>query len=65
MANRVSYFFDLRGPSMTIDTFCSSTLVGLDAAVKSIRAGVVDRALVGASNLILDAERTGVLSSMG
>jgi acyl transferase domain-containing protein len=39
--NRISYLIDLRGPRMTIDTFCSSTLVGLDAAVKPIRAGIV------------------------
>ncbi|USP79169.1 polyketide synthase [Curvularia clavata] len=64
VSNRISYLFDLRGPSMTIDTFCSSTLVGLDAAVKSIRAGVVKQAFVGGSNLCLDPERTGVLSSM-
>lgn len=64
VSNRVSYLFDLRGPSMTIDTFCSSTLVGLDAAVKSIRAGIVKQAFVGGSNLCLDPERTGVLSSM-
>lgn len=64
VSNRISYLFDLRGPSMTIDTFCSSTLVGLDAAVKSIRAGTVKQAFVGGSNLCLDPERTGVLSSM-
>ncbi|KAH7110810.1 polyketide synthase [Dendryphion nanum] len=64
VSNRISYLFDLRGPSMTIDTFCSSTLVGLDAAVKSIRAGIVQQAFVGGSNLCLDPERTGVLSSM-
>ncbi|WP_244316023.1 amino acid adenylation domain-containing protein, partial [Streptomyces albidochromogenes] len=39
LANRVSYFLDLRGPSMTIDTLCSSSLVALHTAVRSIRDG--------------------------
>ncbi len=64
LSNRISYFFDLRGPSMTIDTFCSSTLVGLHEAVKAIQSGDIKQALVGGSNLCLDPERIGVLSSM-
>lgn len=53
LSNRLSHFFDLRGPSMTIDTACSSTLVGVDAAVKSLRDGSSDMAIVAGANLIL------------
>ncbi|WP_331453473.1 SDR family NAD(P)-dependent oxidoreductase [Streptomyces sp. SS162] len=46
LANRVSFFLDLHGPSMTIDTLCSSSLVALHTAVRSIRAGECEQALV-------------------
>ncbi|MFC7934473.1 SDR family NAD(P)-dependent oxidoreductase, partial [Streptomyces cinereoruber] len=46
LANRVSFFLDLHGPSMTIDTLCSSSLVALHTAVRSIRAGECEQAVV-------------------
>ncbi|XP_063149333.1 fatty acid synthase [Candoia aspera] len=52
-ANRISYFFDFKGPSMSIDTACSSGLVALDNAYKAIRSGQCESALVGGVNLIL------------
>lgn len=39
MSNRLSYFFDLHGPSMTIDTACSSGLVALHLGCQSIKCG--------------------------
>lgn len=38
-SNRLSHFFDLRGPSLTLDTACSSSLVAIHAAVQSLRSG--------------------------
>lgn len=53
IANRVSYFFDLHGPSMTVDTMCSSAISALHLAVRSLRAGDCELAMAGAVNLSL------------
>lgn len=53
LANRISYFFDWRGPSMTIDTACSSSLFALHLAVQSLRAGESPTAVVAGANLVL------------
>src|SRR5271155_4157435 len=52
-ANRISYVFDLHGPSMTIDTACSSSLVALHQACQSIRIGETEAAVVGGVSLHL------------
>jgi phthiocerol/phenolphthiocerol synthesis type-I polyketide synthase C len=52
-ANRLSYVFDLHGPSMTIDTACSSSLVAFHQACQSIRAQETDAALVAGISLHL------------
>ncbi|WP_431946393.1 SDR family NAD(P)-dependent oxidoreductase [Micromonospora marina] len=53
IANRVSYCFDLHGPSLTVDTMCSSALVALDLAVQSLRRGEAELAVAGAVSLSL------------
>ena len=52
-ANRLSYVFDLHGPSMTIDTACSSSLVAFHQACQSIRGGETEAALVAGISLHL------------
>ena len=64
-ANRISYTFDLGGLSLAVDTACSSSLVALDLALKRLRAGLSDRALVGGVNLLLSPGPFVALSAAG
>lgn len=52
LANRISYIFDLNGPSFTVDTACSSSLVALNEAMKDLLSGRVDTAIVAGVNLL-------------
>jgi acyl transferase domain-containing protein len=69
--NRISYFFDWRGPSLAIDTACSSSLVALDAAVKALQRGDCTAAIAGGANLCcvpgpyLSFDHAGMLSKDG
>ncbi|MGW7054478.1 amino acid adenylation domain-containing protein [Streptomyces sp. NPDC054887] len=56
LANRVSWFLDLRGPSMTIDTLCSSSLVALHTAVRSIRDGECEQAIVAGVHMAMSPQ---------
>ncbi|BBZ02220.1 polyketide synthase [Mycolicibacterium chitae] len=53
IANRVSYFYDFRGPSMTIDTACSSSLVAIHEGVKALRAKEADVVVAGGVNAMI------------
>lgn len=53
IASRVSYHYDLRGPSWVINTACSSSLAAVHYAAKDIEAGRVDFAVAGGVNMIL------------
>ncbi|KAB7613768.1 SDR family NAD(P)-dependent oxidoreductase [Amylibacter sp. SFDW26] len=56
LANRLSYAFDLRGPSYTVDTACSSSLVAFEAAVRAIETERCEAALVGGVNFMMRPE---------
>ncbi|HKO58101.1 MAG TPA: SDR family NAD(P)-dependent oxidoreductase [Thermoanaerobaculia bacterium] len=51
IANRVSYFFDLHGPSMAVDTMCSSSLTAIHLACEELRKGEIEAAIAGGVNL--------------
>ncbi|GJD04401.1 polyketide synthase [Colletotrichum higginsianum] len=65
VANRISHFFDLRGPSVTIDTACSTTLTALHLACQSLRAGESDMAVVVGANLMLNSDVFVTMSNLG
>jgi polyketide synthase PksN len=56
MVNRVSYFLNLQGPSIPVDTMCSSSLVAIHEACEYIREGKGDLAVAGGVNLYLRPE---------
>lgn len=51
VANRVSYHLDLRGPSLALDTACSSTLYTTHLAVQALRNGECEAAVVGGAQI--------------
>lgn len=53
MANRVSYWLGTTGPSYTLDSACSSSLLALEHAFRAMQDGQCDAAIVGGSNLCL------------
>jgi polyketide synthase 13 len=53
IANRVSYFYDFRGPSLAVDTACSSSLVAAHQAVQALRNGECDVAVAGGVNALI------------
>ena len=65
IANRLSYLFDLRGPSVSIDTACSSSLVAVHLACQSLRTRDSDLALAGGVNAILSPELSVSLAKWG
>ncbi|KAJ6199405.1 LOW QUALITY PROTEIN: polyketide synthase [Bipolaris maydis] len=65
LSNRLSYEYDLRGPSMTIRTACSASLMGLHEACLAIRNGDCSAALVGGSNLFWSPDTMADMSEQG
>ena len=57
-SGRLSFHFDLRGPSLTVDTACSSSLVALHLACRSLQSRDCEMALAGGVNVILRPEVT-------
>jgi acyl transferase domain-containing protein len=64
LANRLSWFYDLRGPSFVVDTACSSSMYAFHLAYQSIRLGESSMALVGGSNAIIAPSVLRTLSAM-
>jgi thioester reductase-like protein len=70
-ANRVSYMLDLRGPSVSVDTACSSALVAVSFACRAIWSGECEGALAGGANALISPNssigfsKAGMLSPSG
>ncbi|KAH8653815.1 hypothetical protein BX600DRAFT_527092 [Xylariales sp. PMI_506] len=65
LANRISYIFNLHGPSLATNTACSSSMYALYMAVRAIRNGDCDGAIVAAANWISDPSMQIVLDKLG
>lgn len=64
ISNRLSWFYDLKGESFTLNTACSSSLVALHQGCQSLRAGDADMSIVGGCNLLLNPDMFVLLSNM-
>ncbi|XP_050391837.1 phenolphthiocerol/phthiocerol polyketide synthase subunit C [Patella vulgata] len=65
VAARVSYVFNLTGPSMKIDTACSSSLVSIHLACQALRSGECDMAIAGGVNSLMKPDIFIQLSKAG
>ncbi|WP_444996462.1 SDR family NAD(P)-dependent oxidoreductase [Aliikangiella sp. IMCC44359] len=65
IANRVSFFCDFNGPSVALDTVCSSSLIAIHQAIESIRNGESEVALAGGVNLSIHPNKYMTYGMMG
>lgn len=65
IAARISYHYDLRGPSWVSNTACSSSLLAVHYAAKDIEAGRIDYAIAGGVNMILGNDFTDRMRNSG
>ncbi len=63
VANRVSYVLNLHGPSMTVDTMCSSSLTSIHLACQDLKLGRTDMALAGGVNVTIHPNKYLILTS--
>ncbi|MCV9389356.1 type I polyketide synthase [Reichenbachiella ulvae] len=62
ISNRISYFYDLKGPSVSVDTACSGALVAVHLACQSIWDQSATSAMAGGVNVIINPESTMMMS---
>ncbi|MFH8902660.1 amino acid adenylation domain-containing protein [Streptomyces coeruleorubidus] len=65
LAANISQFFDFQGPSLVVDTACSSALVAMDMAVQALRTGSVESAVVAGVSLLADDRAHRVFGQRG
>lgn len=65
ISNRISHFFDIHGPSATIETACSSSHVATHLACQSLQSGESEMALAGGVGMLLVPESTMQLNNLG
>ena len=71
LAARISFYLNLKGPSIAIDTACSSSLMAIHLACESLRSGACDLALAGGVSVLstasfhVSSSRAGMLSPVG
>ncbi|THV54035.1 hypothetical protein BGAL_0036g00340 [Botrytis galanthina] len=65
LANRISYEYDFKGPSITVKTGCSAAMIGLHMACQAIKTGEISSAIVGGTNLLLTPSVTIAMTEQG
>ncbi|MFC5850636.1 amino acid adenylation domain-containing protein [Streptomyces chlorus] len=65
LPNRLSHTFGWQGPSLAVDTSCSSSLTALHLAMQALRSGECDSAVVAGVNLVTHRRHVGLLSGLG
>ena len=64
LANRLSYWFGLHGPSMTVDTACSASAAAVHLAFESLQSGTSKLAVASGASLLLSPDAMAMLSTM-
>jgi 3-oxoacyl-[acyl-carrier-protein] synthase II len=64
-SNRISFAFDLRGPSLSVDVACVSSLATIHMACQSLLSGESDLALAGGVELLLSPDSSVMMSQAG
>ena len=64
LSNRISYVFDLKGPSITMDTACSSSLTALHIACQNLQMHEIDQAIVCGAHIMLNPDTMVSMSMM-
>ncbi|KAF2752844.1 hypothetical protein EJ05DRAFT_234979 [Pseudovirgaria hyperparasitica] len=64
LASRISWFYDLRGPSVNLDSACSSSAMAIDMACQGLRTGESTLAVVAGSSLLFDPDYSHILDHM-
>jgi len=65
LANRVSQWLGVTGPSYSIDTACSSSLSAVECAYRIMRSGECDAAIIGGANLCLHPNLALLFTRLG
>lgn len=60
LSNRISHFLNIKGPSFTVDTACSGSLIAVDVACRYLNTGEITGAIVAGANLYLSPEHNMV-----
>ncbi|MDE9590812.1 beta-ketoacyl synthase N-terminal-like domain-containing protein, partial [Xenorhabdus bovienii] len=61
IANQVSHFFNINGPSLAVDTMCSSSLTSIYLACQALRQGDIEMALAGGVNVSIHPNKYLIL----
>ncbi|GAP88125.1 putative polyketide synthase [Rosellinia necatrix] len=65
LSNRISYEYDLKGPSLVLRTGCSASLYGLHLACQALQTGEIPSALVGGCNMIMNPSKVETMFNVG